>query len=236
MGSTGAERIAFFGGSFDPPHYGHLAVARAARQALHLDRVLFAPVGAQPLKPHGAVAPFADRAEMTRLAIESEPGFELSLLDAPQESGTPNFTLDTLRLLRGHEPGARLFLILGADAFALLRNWHGAAEIPYLASLIVASRPGQEIGNLSRFLPRSITSAPAGSEPGSPLDRRAYTLRNPAGETAEFYLLPGLDVPISATEIRSHGCAAGSDAVPAAVAAYIRRHKLYQQVPRTALD
>lgn len=59
------RRVAFFGGSFDPPHLGHLAVARAARKALCLDRVLFAPVGAQPLKPAGSTAPFADRLRMT---------------------------------------------------------------------------------------------------------------------------------------------------------------------------
>src|SRR4051794_33636357 len=65
----GAQRVAFFGGSFDPPHLGHLAVARAARAALQLDRVLFAPVGAQPLKPQGSTAPFPDRVAMTELAI-----------------------------------------------------------------------------------------------------------------------------------------------------------------------
>src|SRR5947209_15565723 len=76
-------RVAFFGGSFDPPHLGHLAVASAARDALRLDRVLFAPVGAQPLKPAGSTAAFADRLAMTELAIAGEPGFEISLADAP---------------------------------------------------------------------------------------------------------------------------------------------------------
>ena len=69
------KRVAFFGGSFDPPHLGHLAVARAARAALELDTVLFAPVGAQPLKPQGSSAGFEHRLEMTRLAIASEPAF-----------------------------------------------------------------------------------------------------------------------------------------------------------------
>src|SRR5271166_4689651 len=92
----GAGRIAFFGGSFDPPHLGHLAVARAARAALGLDLVLFAPVGAQPLKPRGSTAPFEDRLAMTRLAIHAEPGFAVSLADAPRPSGAPNYTLETL--------------------------------------------------------------------------------------------------------------------------------------------
>src|SRR5580698_1179182 len=67
-----ARRVAFFGGSFDPPHLGHLAIARAARKALELDTVLFAPVGTQPLKAQGATASYQDRLEMTRLAITGE--------------------------------------------------------------------------------------------------------------------------------------------------------------------
>jgi nicotinate-nucleotide adenylyltransferase len=88
--SAVARRVAFFGGSFDPPHLGHLGVARAAQAALGLDIVLFAPVGAQPLKPRGASADFEDRLAMTRLAIAGEPGFDLSLADAPKSSGAPN--------------------------------------------------------------------------------------------------------------------------------------------------
>src|SRR5947209_19540734 len=95
-----ARRVAFFGGSFDPPHLGHLAIARAARDALCLDTVLFAPVGAQPLKPQGSTAPFDDRLAMTRLAIAGEPCFELSLIDAPDAHGKPNYTLETLPKLR----------------------------------------------------------------------------------------------------------------------------------------
>src|SRR5271165_476001 len=97
---AGPGRIAFFGGSFDPPHMGHLAVARAARAALGLDCVLFAPVGAQPLKPQGPSASFADRLEMTKLAIAGQPGFAISLADAPMSSGAPNYTLETLLGLR----------------------------------------------------------------------------------------------------------------------------------------
>src|ERR1700721_902658 len=152
-----SPRIAFFGGSFDPPHLGHLAVARAAQEALHLDHVLFAPVGSQPLKPRGATAPFKDRLEMTRLAIADDPEFEISLLDAPHADGAPNYTLDTMHSLPAHLPGAETFLLLGADSFALLRNWRGAAEIPFRASLVVASRPGQNIGNLAAFLPPGLS-------------------------------------------------------------------------------
>lgn len=107
---AGARRIAFFGGSFDPPHLGHLAVARAARAALSLDDVLFAPVGAQPLKPRGSTAAFDDRLAMTRLAIDGDTGFSVSMADSPSGSGAPNYTLETLLRVRAELPaGSELF-------------------------------------------------------------------------------------------------------------------------------
>src|SRR5580698_7863180 len=117
------RRVAFFGGSFDPPHLGHLAVARAARAALSLDTVLFAPVGAQPLKSEGAAAGFEDRVEMTRLAIADEPGFALSLADAPNPSGEPNYTLETLDRLQSQlGADSALFLLIGADSLLDLKK------------------------------------------------------------------------------------------------------------------
>src|SRR5271169_3709990 len=132
------KRVAFFGGSFDPPHLGHLAVARAARAAFALDAVLFAPVGMQPLKPEGPAASFEDRVAMTRLAIAGEPGFRVSLADAPKSpdspksgvdrnpapSYTPNYTIDTLEQLRTSlPPDGALFCLMGADSFFGLRRW-----------------------------------------------------------------------------------------------------------------
>ena len=141
------KRVAFFGGSFDPPHLGHLAVARAARTALRLDTVLFAPVGTQPLKPQGPTASFEDRLTMTRLAIEGEPGFSISLADAPDATGVPNYTIVTLLELRAElAPDSTLFCLMGADSFLGLSAWHRAAEIPFVAPLIVASRPGESPG------------------------------------------------------------------------------------------
>jgi nicotinate-nucleotide adenylyltransferase len=237
--STGG-RVAFFGGSFDPPHLGHLAVARAARDALRLDRVLFAPVGAQPLKPHGSTAPFADRVAMTSLAIAREPGFEISLADAPASDYRPNYTLETLRALR-HDlpPGGSLFCLMGADSFVSLGRWRGATEIPFVASLIVASRPGQLLDDLARFLPLGLTLEPwepahDNSPPSVGIELRSYLLRNPAGRTAPFYLLPDLDVEISASEIRKQVPSAAQNPIatrsvlPASVAHYIRIHGLYR--------
>ena len=245
----GGSRVAFFGGSFDPPHLGHLAVARAARVALRLDRVFFAPVGTQPLKREGSAASFAQRLAMTRLAIEGEPGFEVSLADAPKPSGEhnlrPNYTIDTLEKLRATlAPECTLFCLMGADSFLGLRRWHRAAEVPFVASLIVASRPGQPpglmVGGLKAALPPglSIESAPGGDETESDLEVRAFVLVNRAGDRAPFYVLPGLDVDISASEIREgirakiHNAAADiiatNSLLPPAVAGYIRSHGLYR--------
>jgi len=236
----GGRRVAFFGGSFDPPHLGHLAVARAARAALRLDTVLFAPVGAQPLKPGGSGACFADRLEMTRLAIAGEPGFCISLADAPDPAGVPNYTLETLLKLRaGLPPDGALFCLMGADSYFNLRSWHRAAEIPFAAPLIVASRPGQRpdqwLTGLQSALPTGLTieSAPGEDETEGDVEVRSFLLLNNEGCRAPFYLLPGLNVEISASEIREqiHGASgvrtAGHELLPEAVSTYIRSQGLY---------
>jgi len=224
------QRIAFFGGSFDPPHFGHLAIARAARDALCLNKVLFVPVGFQPLKPAGSTAPFADRVEMTRLAIAGEPAFELSLADAPDRQGRPNYTLDSLRKLRQEVgPGAALFCLMGADSFASLQRWHGAAEMPFAATLIVASRPGLHLNDLPGMLGNGLSlevAQPPAACPGHGVDIRSFFVRDPSGRTAPLYLLPGLDVEISASAIRAQSGSAGF--VSPAVREYIRTTGLYR--------
>jgi nicotinate-nucleotide adenylyltransferase len=235
------RRVAFFGGSFDPPHLGHLAVARAARTALDLDVVLFAPVGSQPLKPQGSTASFEDRLAMTQLAIADEPGFELSLADAPKPSGDPNYTVDTLRELRGGlAPDGVLFCLMGADSYFGLRRWHRSSEIPFIAPLIVASRPGQKpedwISGLREALPPGLSIVP--DVPGGVLppclEILTYHVHGPSGESAPFYLLPGLYVDISASQIReqvqaeSSASAGGRNLLPQAVFEYIRSHGLYR--------
>ena len=227
----GGSRVAFFGGSFDPPHLGHLAIARAAQAALGLDTVLFAPVGAQPLKPRGSTAAFTHRLAMTRLAIADEQDFALSLADAPQPSGAPNYTLETLLALRAElPPESELFCLMGADSFAALRRWHRAAEIPFAAALIVASRPGESLIDLEAALPTGLTLEAAPERGTNELHR--YTLRNPAGEQAPFYLLPNLEIEISASEIRRQMHAADqSTLLSPPVLEYIRAHGLYRDLP-----
>ena len=241
-------RVAFFGGSFDPPHNGHLAVARAARAAFALDTVLFAPVGMQPLKPEGPVASFEDRLAMTRLAIAGEPGFQVTLADAPKSSDresapsyTPNYTIDTLERLRASlSPDCALFCLMGADSFFALRRWHRAAELPFVAPLIVASRPGQPLQDLEVDLKTALPECLAlelGQERSpneSGVEVRTFVLVNQAGARTPFYVLPGLHVEISASEIRaqihaaSGSPAAGRDLVPPAVREYIAQHGLYR--------
>ncbi len=236
-----AARVAFFGGSFDPPHLGHLAVARAARSAFELDTVLFAPVGAQPLKPAGSTASFEDRLAMTRLAIEGEPGFAVSLADAPRFDArgdlAPNYTVDTLGRLRAAlAPDSVLYCLIGADSFLSLRHWHRAAEVPFVAPLIVASRPGQALQGLKAALPPGVTlqAAPEASRTCGHVEVRAFTLTSQSGARAPLYVLPGLDVEISATRIRAQiqnaarNPATERNLLPAAVCEYIARHSLYR--------
>ncbi len=102
-------RVALFGGSFDPPHHGHIAIATVAADVFDLDSVLFAPVGRQPLKPSRMPAPFADRLAMVELACERDARFSVSDLDAPRPDGAPNYTIQTLATLQEAEPDARLF-------------------------------------------------------------------------------------------------------------------------------
>jgi nicotinate-nucleotide adenylyltransferase len=235
--TSGGRRVAFFGGSFDPPHLGHLAVARAAQAALGLDTVLFAPVGAQPLKPLGSTASYEDRLALTRLAIAGDAGFAVSLADAPKAGGAPNYTLDTLEDLREDLPrGSALFCLMGADSFFGLRRWHGAAEIPFVAPLIVASRPGQLLDGLKAALPEglSLEAGPDEDRTVAGVEMRTCILRNAAGQTSPFYLLPGLNVEISASDIRA-GISAAMDGqggcrelLPDAVFEAIRSRGLYR--------
>jgi nicotinate-nucleotide adenylyltransferase len=233
------RRVAFFGGSFDPPHKGHLAVAQAARRALELDAVLFAPVGAQPIKiqggGQGAGASFEDRLAMTRLAIAGEPGFEVSLADAPNAQGAPNFSLETLERLRAElGAGNRLFFLMGADSFFGLRQWHRAGEIPFAATLVVSSRPGQPVNELAAALPEGLTLEPWAEGDGARggVQVRGFRVKNQRGESAELYLLPGLEERGSASEIRQElgatGEAAAREWLPEAVWDYVRAHGLYR--------
>lgn len=220
-------RIAFFGGTFDPPHRGHLAIAQAAADRLHLDRVLFAPVGNQPLKQNVSSASFEDRIAMVRLAIAGDARFALSMVDAPRADGSPNYTIDTVRMLKTSLlPEDQLFCLVGADSFLSLPRWHRAGELLPACDFIVAGRPGFDLQNVEGLLPPLVRLA---GEPQHAQDLVTFRLADANGQTSTLYFLPDLKETTSATEVRS-ALAGGwidNSAVPAPVAEYIGAHHLY---------
>jgi nicotinate-nucleotide adenylyltransferase len=222
-------KLGFFGGSFDPPHRGHIALARLALARLALDRVLFAPVGVQPLKRDRPQAGFDDRVAMTALAIAGEPAMEISLIDAPRSDGRPNYSVDTLRTLHAALPaGDRLFCLMGADSFLSIGRWHRAADLLLACDFVVAARPGFDLGRLAAALPAAVSVAAADAPyPGC----LALSLHY-AGCLSYLYLLPDLAEEVSASAIRAaltHGTHAPADpAIDPRVAGYIRSHGLYR--------
>jgi nicotinate-nucleotide adenylyltransferase len=130
------KRIGVFGGTFDPPHNAHVALARAALDALRLDELRWIPAG-QPWQKARAITPAEQREAMTRLAMGDEPRFVLDRIELEREG--PSVTLDTVRVLR---PSGELFLIIGADQYAGLHTWRGWRELLGLVTLAVANRPG----------------------------------------------------------------------------------------------
>jgi nicotinate-nucleotide adenylyltransferase len=219
-------RVAFFGGTFDPIHRGHLRLACAAADAFALDRVLFAPVGNQPLKPESAIASYFDRLAMARIALDygthlqhavedqqpatgdsPDPRFAVSVLDAPRPGGTPNYSVDTLTSLAHELPSASLFVLTGADSFLDLRRWRSPDRLLAIAEWIVVSRPEFPLSE-AQLAPLALTQA----------------------QRARVHLLTTVHEDVSATELRRRLQAGdpcpGLLAPP--VATYIHTHGLYR--------
>jgi nicotinate-nucleotide adenylyltransferase len=221
-------RIGFFGGSFDPPHRGHVALARLAMESVGLDRVLLAPVGVQPLKRDRPQAGFADRAAMTKLAIAGEKGLELSEIDAPRSDGRPNYTVDTVRALRESLGKAdELFCLMGADSFLSIGRWYRAGDLLLTCDFVVAARPGFDLGRIAAALPGSISVASCDAREA---DNLVLCLRGAGQRESRLYLLPHLQEPASATGIRASLQRGGEPRweLEPAVSAYIREHGLYR--------
>lgn len=199
---TGATGV--FGGTFDPIHLAHLAVAEAARDAFGLRRVLFIPAAQPPHKPGRDISPVEDRLAMVEAAVEGNPAFEISRLEI--ERSGPSYTVDTLTALCEAAPGDRLALILSAESYSEFGSWHEPRRILDLAALIVAPRVGYADADpdlIARQFP----------------DARA---------TVAF--MDGPRIRLSASEIRQRAADGRSVRylVPDAVAAYIGDHDLYQ--------
>lgn len=203
-----SERIGLLGGTFDPVHYAHLAIAEEVYVALKLTRVLFVLAGQPPHKQGEIITPVQQRLAMLELAIAGNPHFALSLVDVQRDG--PSYTVDTLRLLR-QEWGARaeFFFIIGGDSLEDLPNWYKPGEILAQTRLVALMRPGYtEISDERRA--RLETRLPA-------LKQRLIVLEGPR-------------MDLSSTELRQR-VASGRPVkyqVPEAVEAYILRQGLYR--------
>jgi nicotinate-nucleotide adenylyltransferase len=200
--------LGVLGGTFDPIHVAHLALAQEAAESLGLERVLFVPAGTPPHKPGVQITPAADRLAMVELAIAGNDRFEVSRLEIDREG--PSYTVDTLEALvatRRTEP----MLILSADAFLGLRAWREPRRVLQLARLAVAPRDGY---------PEAGPEFLATHFPG--LAERAVFLDGPR-------------IRLSASVLRERAAAGRSlrYLVPDAVAAYIGDHGLYRTPRRT---
>lgn len=136
-------KLALFGGSFDPPHLGHLAFARFVADALAPDRLLWLPAGRQWQKPDQVMAPGVHRAAMVTRLIAGEPRFALD----PRELNRigPSFTADTLREFARENPGAELMFLIGQDQYARLPTWYQVETVVALATLVVVPRGGEAV-------------------------------------------------------------------------------------------
>lgn len=199
----GVKRLGLLGGTFNPPHLGHLILGEMAREQLGLEHVLFLPAGQPPHKEGETIATPAHRIAMTRLAIDGNPGFAVNNTDAYRPA--PHHTVTLLPLLAEAYPNYRLWLLLGGDSLRDLPAWHRPGEIVAQAKLAVLPRPGATIDwdRLEEAVP---------------------------GARAATSLLEGPAVAISSTSIRAWAAAGRSlrYLVPEAVRTYIRRNALYQ--------
>lgn len=227
--SISTVKIALFGGTFDPPHRGHVALARLAIDRLHLDRVLVAPVGLQPLKHDEAITNFEDRVAMGRLAFAADPRIEVSRLDAPLPDHRPNYTIETvLRLKRMLAPDDDLFCLLGADSWLTIGTWCRAPELLKACAFIVGARPGFDLVHAAAALPQGMAAiALPSDEPGSLL----LSIRDRTGDPSRLYLLTDLAEDVSATAVRAalvrHSAGDPDALLDPKVAKYIHEHKLY---------
>ncbi len=214
--------IALFGGSFDPVHAGHLAVAGAAQRRFHLDQVHFVPCGRPPFKSKHELAPYLHRYSMAALACAEHGRFYPSLLEAGQDFAGRNvlYSVDTVRHARTmlQRAADRLYFIAGADSFLEIPMWKNYEALLDLCDFIVLSRPGFRLDALRLVIPPELLNrTPA-------LDKRTIALRK-----SSVYLLDTVHSEISSTEIRRrvHARKSIHGLVPARVEEYIWKQALY---------
>jgi nicotinate-nucleotide adenylyltransferase len=198
-------KLGVLGGTFDPPHMGHLILAEEARSRLSLERVLFVPAGDPWRKAGQDITPAHHRLAMVRLAVANDSRFEVCTLEVEREG--PSYTVDTLaELARQYGPDAELYFLLGEDALRDMPNWKEPQRIAELATLVVAPRAGA-------------------SGPRAPLES---TIPGLAGRLVRLDM-PVVDISATALRERAKRGLSLHDLVPAAVAEYISEHGLYRQ-------
>lgn len=136
-------RLGVLGGTFDPPHFGHLILAEQARDQLNLERVLWVPAGEQPLKRGQSVASIDCRLDMLKLTLEHNPAFELSRVDVDRPG--PHYSVDMLEIIANQYPGGELYFLMGSDSLRDLPRWRNPQHLIEQAILAVMHRPGIQI-------------------------------------------------------------------------------------------
>lgn len=195
--------LGVFGGTFNPPHIGHLACVRAALTELSLDRLALMPVARPPHKEAEADPGIEHRLAMCRLAAAGDERVEVSSLEA--ERGGPSFTVDTLRALHDANPEEELTFVAGGDMAVSLPAWHEPQEVLRLARFAVAEREGAQREHVERAL---------GGLPGA--------------ERVSFFEMPRIDVSSSGVRRALAEGRPVRDLIPDAVVRYIDEHGLYR--------
>lgn len=233
--------VGLLGGTFDPIHRGHLAVASAARSRFALKRIYFVPAAVPPHKPTHPITAFEHRYAMVVLATANEEGFVPSLLEAPRptnvlqfraraerEAPAPNYSISTVRRLKQQLGRSdKLFFILGVDAFLQIASWHEPEALLEEVEFIIVSRPGSSMAAIAGALPPSLRPPEAALKP--------FARQRPPGSLVlpglALHLLEDVNVNISSTQVRAASAARRSITryVTPEVAAYIRKQHLYHQ-------
>jgi nicotinate-nucleotide adenylyltransferase len=223
--------VALFGGTFDPVHLGHIAVARAARQRFDLKRVYMVPADIPPHKQRQPLAPYHHRYAMLALATQSEKDLIPSLLEAPDQEGRPhygaNYSIDTVRRFKTTlKKSDRLFFLIGIDAFLDISKWRDPETLLRECEFIVVSRPGYSLADVAGALPESMRP---GGEVLKPFQKSVAQGDIVLGG-AVIHLLEGVEEKVSATQIRRAAISGRglNRWVSPAVAEYIRKIGLYR--------